>query len=124
ALRRLWDLAPTVSYKQVYLQLLRPGVEKPLRVQSDHEGTSYPLQSWFKLEHFPVPMRDQESNAPQGQAVWRLPAVRDDDVGTDQAYGTFAYIDAATGQALSPRRPAVWVQIYMRHGLTPPSPIG
>jgi hypothetical protein len=121
ALRRLWDLAPSVSHDRVYLQLLRPGVEKPLAVQDDQAATSYPL--WSVLKQFPVPFRDQEANAPKDHLVWRMAAVRDHDVGPHQAYGTFVSLDAATGAALSPRQPAVGVQIYMQHKLTPPSPI-
>ena len=118
ALRRLWDLAPTVRHDQIYLQLLYAGVEKPV---TDGEGTSYPLLNF--LERFPVRLSDNEANAPKDRPVWRMLAVRDYNVVMDRAYGAFIYIDAASGTALSPRRPAVGVQIFMRHGLVPPSPI-
>lgn len=122
ALRRLWDLAPTVRFDQVYLQLLRPGVEKPVAVDGDGEATSYPLAS-FLHGGFPVPFRDNETGAPKDRFVWRMAAVRDFDVVCDKAYGTFVYVDAECGQALSKRRPATGVQVFMRHGLTPPTPI-
>jgi hypothetical protein len=121
ALRRLWDLAPTVHDNQVYLQLLRPGIEKPISGAGDNDATSYPLQSF--LQRFPFPLRDNEAQAPKDRTVWRMLAVRDYNVVADRAYGTFLYIDAASGAPLSKRQPAVGVQIFMRDRLSPPSPI-
>ena len=106
---------------QVYLQLLRPGVEKPHNSARDNDPTSYPLQGF--LRRFPVQFRDNKAQAPKDRPVWRMPAVRDYNVTVDRAYGAFICIDAANGAPLSERHPAVGVQIYMRHRLTPPSPI-
>jgi len=75
ALRRLWDLAPTVRFDQVYLQLLKPGVEKPAADARDNDASSYPLQSF--LQRFPAPLRENEVHAPQDRPVWRMLAVRD-----------------------------------------------
>jgi hypothetical protein len=121
AVRRLWELAPTVRFDQIYVQLLRPGVEAPVAVTSNEEPTSYPL--YLVLRHLPVRLQDPETDAPKGKPVWRMVAVRDRNVLVDRAYGTFLYLDAATGAPLSKREPAVGVQIYMRHKLIPPSPI-
>ncbi len=120
--RRLWDLAPTVRDDQIYIQLLRPGAEAPVAVNSNEEPTSYPL--YGVLRRLPVRLNDNEANAPKGKVVWRMLAVRDRNVVVDRAYGTFLYLDAITGEPLSKREPAVGVQIYMRHKLIPPSPIG
>jgi hypothetical protein len=122
AVRRLWDLAPTVRFDQIYVQLLRPGAEPPVAVNSNEEPTSYPL--YGVLRHLPVKLADDEAHAPKGRVVWRMLAVRDRNVVVDRAYGTFLYLDAATGAPLSKREPAVGVQVYMRHKLIPPSPVG
>jgi tetratricopeptide (TPR) repeat protein len=121
AVRRLWDLAPTLRFDQIYVQLLRPGVEQPVAVASNEEPTSFPL--YGVLRHLPVRLQDRETDAPKRKPVWRMLAVRDRNVVVDRAYGTFLYLDAATGAPLSKREPAVGVQIYMRHKLIPPSPI-
>lgn len=121
ALRRLWDLAPTVPADLVYVQLLRPGVEKPNAVGDDGSATSYPLAGF--LRRFPVPLRDDERLAPKQRLVWRMLAVRDHDVTLDDAYGSFVCIDAVSGAAISPRRPATGVQIFQRQGQWSPSPI-
>ncbi len=121
ALLQLWDLAPTVHADQVYLQLLTPGVEKASTVGGDNNTTSLPVASF--LRNFPVPVRNDDRDAPQNTPVWRMLAERDHDVTVDQAYGTFIYCDAVTGKALSPRRPATGVQIYQRQQQWSPSPI-
>jgi tetratricopeptide (TPR) repeat protein len=118
AVRRLWDLAPTVRYDQVYVQLLRPGAEG---AEAAREPAADPLPGF--LARFPVRMRVQEADAPKGRLVWRMVAVRDRKVVIDRAYGTFISIEAANGTPLSPREPAVGFQIYTRHKLIPPSPI-
>ena len=121
AIRRLWDLAPTVRPDQVYLQLIRPGVEKPVLADSDGEPTSYPLNRF--LRNFRAPLKDQETNATKGRLVWRMIALRDHDAVMDLPHGAFIAIDALNGAALSKRAPALGVQLYMRYRLTPPSPI-
>lgn len=121
AIRRLWDLAPTVRPDQVYLQLIRPGVEKPVLADSDSEPTSYPLNSF--LRNFRAPLKDQETDATKGRLVWRMFAIRDHDAVMDLPHGAFIAIDALNGAALSKRAPALGVQLYMRYRLTPPSPI-
>jgi hypothetical protein len=121
AIRRLWDLAPTVHPDQVYLQLIRPGVEKPVLADGDSEPTSYPLNSF--LRNFRAPLKDQETDATKGRLVWRMFAIRDHDAVMDLPHGVFIAIDALNGAALSKRAPALGVQLYMRYGLTPPSPI-
>src|ERR1700733_5837253 len=120
-IRRLWDLAPTVHPDQVYLQLIRPGVEKPVLADGDSEPTSYPLNSF--LRNFRAPLKDQETDATKGRLVWRMFALRDHDAVMDLPHGAFIAIDALNGAALSKRAPALGVQLYMRYGLTPPSPI-
>jgi hypothetical protein len=121
AIRRLWDLAPTVHPDQVYLQLIRPGVEKPVLADSDSEPTSYPLNSF--LRNFRAPLKDQETDATKGRLVWRMFAIRDHDAVMDLPHGAFIAIDALNGASLSKRAPALGVQLYMRYQLTPPSPI-
>ena len=121
AIRRLWDLAPTVRPDQVYLQLIRPGVEKPVLADSDGEPTSYPLNRF--LRNFRAPLKDQETNATKGRLVWRMFALRDHDAVMDLPHGAFIAIDALNGAALSKRAAALGVQLYMRDRLTPPSPI-
>jgi len=121
AIRRLWDLAPTVHPDQVYLQLIRPGVEKPVLADGDSEPTSYPLNSF--LGNFRAPLKDQETDATKGRLVWRMFAIRDHDAVMDLPHGAFIAIDALNGAALSKRAPALGVQLYRRYGLTPPSPI-
>ena len=121
AIRRLWDLAPTVRPDQVYLQLIRPGVEKPVLADGDSEPTSYPLNSF--LRNFRAPLKDQETDATKGRLVWRMFAIRDHDAVMDLPHGAFIAIDALNGAALSKRAPALGVQLYTRYRLTPPSPI-
>jgi hypothetical protein len=121
AIRRLWDLAPTVHPDQVYLQLIRPGVEKPVLADGDSEPTSYPLNSF--LGNFRAPLKDQETDATKGRLVWRMFAIRDHDAVMDLPHGAFIAIDALNGTALSKRAPALGVQLYMRYAQTPPSPI-
>ena len=121
AIRRLWDLAPTVHPDQVYLQLIRPGVEKPVLADGDSEPTSYPLNSF--LRNFRAPLKDQETDATKGRLVWRMFALRDHDAVMDLPHGAFIAIDALNGAALSKRAPALGVQLYMRYQQTPPSPI-
>jgi tetratricopeptide (TPR) repeat protein len=121
AIRRLWDLAPTVRPDQVYLQLIRPGVEKPVLADGDSEPTSYPLNSF--LQNFRAPLKDQETDATKGRLVWRMFALRDHDAVMDLPHGALIAVDALNGAALSKRAPALGVQLYMRYGLTPPSPI-
>jgi hypothetical protein len=121
AIRRLWDLAPTVHPDQVYLQLIRPGVEKPVLADGDSEPTSYPLNSF--LQNFRAPLKDRETDATKGRLVWRMFALRDHDAVMDLPHGAFIAIDALNGAALSKRAPALGVQLYMRYQQTPPSPI-
>jgi hypothetical protein len=121
AIRRLWDLAPTVHPDQVYLQLIRPGVEKPVLADGDSEPTSYPLNRF--LRNFRAPLKDQETDATKGRLVWRMFALRDHDAVMDLPHGAFIAIDARNGASLSKRAPALGVQLYMRYRLTPPSPI-
>jgi hypothetical protein len=109
ALRKLWNLEPSVPTDQVCLQLIKPGVEEPILVDSDQQAggqrSSYPRAEF--MEKFVAAMGDNESQAPKDRFVWRMLAIRDFDAPLGQPYGTFVYLDAADGNPLSPRGPAV-----------------
>jgi hypothetical protein len=109
ALRRLWDLEPSVPPDQICLQLIKPGVEQPLVVDADRQAggqrSSYPRAEF--MQKFIAPIGDNESNAPRDRFVWRMLAVRNFDAPVGQPYASFVYLDAASGRPLSPRGPAV-----------------
>jgi hypothetical protein len=109
ALRKLWELEPSVPPDQVCLQLIKPGVEEPLLVDGEQQlggqRSSYPRAEF--MEKFVAAMGDNESQAPKDRFVWRMLAIRDFDAPLGEPYGTFVYLDAADGSALSPRGPAV-----------------
>jgi hypothetical protein len=108
AVRRFWELQPSVRPDQVYLQLLKVGVEQPIVLDPDRQvprGSCFPDAKW--LASFPVPIGTSEQKAPRDRFVWRMLAIRNWNSGLGQPYGDFLYLDAVTGQPLSPRGPAV-----------------
>lgn len=112
ALWRLWDLAPTVHANQIYLQLLRTGVEASAEPDSGF------------MDSFPVPLRDKPPATDKQRTVWRMLAIRDFDARQDQAYGAFIYADAVSGGLLSKCMPAVGTQVFQHLKLYSQAPIG
>ncbi len=124
AIRRLWDLAPTV-HPEPGVSAIGSGRESKSRVlaDGDSEPTSYPLNSF--LRNFrEAPLKDQETDPTKGRLVWRMFAIRDHDAVMDLPHGRLhRHRRPEWCRALSKRAPALGVQLYMRYGLTPPSPI-
>ena len=105
----------------MYLQLIRPGVERPVLADGDSEPTSYPLNSF--LRNFRAPLKDQETDATKGRLVWRMFAIRDHDAVMDLPHGAFIAIDALNGAASrNGRRHSVCNSTCAT--AQPPSPIG